>query len=569
MKQEVKIGQTDYSVFILIRDTTGAPKTGLAYDDAGSDVSYVRIETDNDAVVTACALATLASLTAEHSDWGFLEVDATNHPGLYRLDIADGVFAAGAWSAVVTFIGTDLDPTHLEFVLVPVAPIDGVDVKSVAGTAQTANDNGADINTLVTEVGKVPKSDAAVSWNSTALAAIEGEVEDALQAMNLDHLLKEAESGDVTTDSVIGKLASTDGDWSKFVKGTDSLQSIRDALVDSNPASHSATANNETGNTTLDGGTYANTATADASYYQTGPGEAVGGFGLNCDLTFGIGTGRIATSVQVLGYFDAGAQRTVQVWAYDYILADYVQLSNSTTDFNNASSNQVFEYILTTTMVQISDGEVKIRFTSTSETATDVWNVDRVIVTSIAQAAAGLTADLIQLAVWGRSGEGHDVETLGHSLASQHLQHALVSSATDATQFIIDAGSAANDAYNGCRILLHDITDDHHEVRQVIDYIGATKEVFVDRAFTITPAAGDIVVILSDYSALVWDLLSALGISYGELIDRTYQLIQNKLNITNATGDATLRTIGDGGDLATWNISDDDTTTVRTEGSWP
>lgn len=49
-----------------------------------------------------------------------------------------------------------------------------------------------------------------------------------LEELNLDHLLKVADSDDVVNDTVIGKMASTDGDWSNFVKGDDSLQSLRD-----------------------------------------------------------------------------------------------------------------------------------------------------------------------------------------------------------------------------------------------------------------------------------------------------------------------------------------------------
>jgi len=116
MKQQIKIGTLDYTAIILIRDTAGAPKTGLTFESAGLDVSYARIETDNDVVVTAGAPVT-TTLTGVHVDWGFVEVDATNHPGLYKLDIADGVFAEGAWSAVVTVIGTGLDPTHIEYML--------------------------------------------------------------------------------------------------------------------------------------------------------------------------------------------------------------------------------------------------------------------------------------------------------------------------------------------------------------------------------------------------------------------------------------------------------------------
>jgi len=116
MKQQVKIGQTDYTVLVLIRDTAGAPKTGMTYLSAGLDMCYVRVETDNDVVLTAGA-SEVTTLTGVHVDWGFVEVDATNSPGIYKLDIPDGVFASGAWSAVVSIICTGCDPVHLEFVL--------------------------------------------------------------------------------------------------------------------------------------------------------------------------------------------------------------------------------------------------------------------------------------------------------------------------------------------------------------------------------------------------------------------------------------------------------------------
>ena len=116
MKQQVKIGTTDYTVLVLIRDTAGAPITGLTFASAGIDVCYTRVETDNDVVLTAGAPVT-TTLTGTHVDWGFVEVDATNAPGLYKLDIADGVFASGAWSAVVSLICDGCDPVHLEFML--------------------------------------------------------------------------------------------------------------------------------------------------------------------------------------------------------------------------------------------------------------------------------------------------------------------------------------------------------------------------------------------------------------------------------------------------------------------
>jgi hypothetical protein len=135
LKQPVLLGQTDFTVLVKIRDTAGAPATGLT--EASIDIAYARVETDNDVTTTDVTPAALSALTDAHTDWGFEEVSATDHPGLYRLDIADAVFASGAWSAVVTITGTGLDPADLEFVLV------GIDPKATTLPA-TANNAIAD-----------------------------------------------------------------------------------------------------------------------------------------------------------------------------------------------------------------------------------------------------------------------------------------------------------------------------------------------------------------------------------------------------------------------------------------
>ena len=144
MKQEIKIGTTDYTANILMRDDTGAIKTGLTFESAGLDISYVRVETDNDVVITACAPAS-TTLTGAHTDWGFVEVDSTNHPGVYKLDIADGVFASGAWTAIVTVIGTGLDPSHIEYILKTNMQDD---IATLVGTAQSDLDELTDAGTL-------------------------------------------------------------------------------------------------------------------------------------------------------------------------------------------------------------------------------------------------------------------------------------------------------------------------------------------------------------------------------------------------------------------------------------
>ncbi|HUU97764.1 MAG TPA: hypothetical protein VM487_18670 [Phycisphaerae bacterium] len=81
--------------------------------------------------------------------------------------------------------------------------------------------NGAiDNATFAADVGST-----AYATNIIALA-----VRKVLDELKLDHLVAVADSDDVVTNSVIAKLAATDGDWSAFSLTTDSLQSIRDKL---------------------------------------------------------------------------------------------------------------------------------------------------------------------------------------------------------------------------------------------------------------------------------------------------------------------------------------------------
>lgn len=129
--KEIKIGFVDRTVVVFIPDpasTDGSGKTGLVA--ANMTVSYTRVETDNDVVVTdaTSSLNDLANLTAAHNDWGWFEVSSTLAPGLYRLDCADAVFASGAWTAVVYVMITTsaAAASPIEFSLVAFDPLDGV-----------------------------------------------------------------------------------------------------------------------------------------------------------------------------------------------------------------------------------------------------------------------------------------------------------------------------------------------------------------------------------------------------------------------------------------------------------
>lgn len=102
--REITAGATSQSVYFVIRDTrstTDGRLTGLVYNASGLEASYAR----NGGARTAITLATLASPSAAWSTGGFVEVDATHMPGLYRLDLPDAAIAAGVPSVIVTVRG--------------------------------------------------------------------------------------------------------------------------------------------------------------------------------------------------------------------------------------------------------------------------------------------------------------------------------------------------------------------------------------------------------------------------------------------------------------------------------
>ena len=116
-KLTLKKALTDVTVYLFVQDsskTTGEGLTGLAYNTANLVASYVRPLGSR----TAITLATLAAVDSAHSDGGFKEIDATNMPGVYRLDLPDAVCATGVPSAVVMLKGaSNMTPVLLEIQL--------------------------------------------------------------------------------------------------------------------------------------------------------------------------------------------------------------------------------------------------------------------------------------------------------------------------------------------------------------------------------------------------------------------------------------------------------------------
>lgn len=189
-KVRFKNGVTSVILRVTIYDstsTTGGKKTGLTNASSGLVISTIA---DNEATATAYTVAasnvetitTLGTFSAPTSGkCRFKEVDSTNHPGLYEIQIADTRYAvSGARSIIVSVFGaTGAAPVDAEVQLSADDPqvakpsnfnlfsIDSngrVDVIKLAGTTQTARDIGASVLLSPgTGTGQISLSSGAVT----------------------------------------------------------------------------------------------------------------------------------------------------------------------------------------------------------------------------------------------------------------------------------------------------------------------------------------------------------------------------------------------------------------------
>lgn len=130
----VGAGDTSNTIYVKLRDSsTGFAKTGLAFNSAGAFCSYVRPK----AAKIDITLAT-QTVSGAWSSGGFVEVDATAAPGLYRLDLPDGVAAAGVGYAIVNIGFSNVLAESVEVILDPMPDVSQGTVVADAGNSLTA-----------------------------------------------------------------------------------------------------------------------------------------------------------------------------------------------------------------------------------------------------------------------------------------------------------------------------------------------------------------------------------------------------------------------------------------------
>lgn len=198
MKLSIKAGSTSQTVNVFIRDsssTTGAGLTGLVFNSAGLTAYYALPK----AAAVSITLATLAAITTAYASGGFKEVDATNMPGWYRLDLPDAAIASGRFVSLHLKGATNMAPLPVEIELtgwdnqdavrggltslpnvaagasgglpLSVDASGRVDVLKINGTSQTARDIGASVLLSAgTGTGQLDFTSGVVKANATQFA---------------------------------------------------------------------------------------------------------------------------------------------------------------------------------------------------------------------------------------------------------------------------------------------------------------------------------------------------------------------------------------------------------------
>lgn len=209
---DIRAGSTSVSVPILLRKTADSTElTGIA---SGSvTASYLR----QGATRTAITVSALGSVGAAYSSGGWIEVDATNMPGVYRFDLPDAAVAAGVdWVVIAIKVATAF--LFVERYNLDVAAISAggaIKVQSGTGTDQI------DLTGGKVDIGKISGSaTAADRLEESALsivsgAAITGTLSTTQMTTNLTEATNDHYNGRVviwTSGALIGQ-ASTITDY--------------------------------------------------------------------------------------------------------------------------------------------------------------------------------------------------------------------------------------------------------------------------------------------------------------------------------------------------------------------
>jgi len=259
MKLKIKEGTTSKIVTVFIQDssnTTGAGLAGLVFNSASLTGYWIA---EGDATATAITLATMTAGT--WATGGFVEVDATNLPGVYQVGLPDVVVDATSEGSVVVMLkgATNMAPCLMEIELDAIDYRAGVvpTVTTLTGhTAQTGDSfarlgapAGASISVDIADVPTVAEFNArtlvAASYfdpaadtvaNVTTVATLTGHTAQTGDTFALANGAAGFVAIDTVVDSILANVATAQADLD-IITGADgvNLLSATQATIDDIP----------------------------------------------------------------------------------------------------------------------------------------------------------------------------------------------------------------------------------------------------------------------------------------------------------------------------------------------
>jgi hypothetical protein len=205
----IRAGLTSQTIDIFIpssASSTGAGLTGLVFNSASLTAYYRKGATGT---ATAITLAT-QTVGGAYSSGGFVEIDATNMPGMYRLDLPNAAIDTAGLVHIQLKGATNMAPVlvRINCDLVP------ADTRSVGGTTQTARDLGASVLlSSGTGTGQISLTSGLVTLAGvTHTGAVIPTVTTATTATNLTNL-PSIPANWLTAAGIAASALNGKGDW--------------------------------------------------------------------------------------------------------------------------------------------------------------------------------------------------------------------------------------------------------------------------------------------------------------------------------------------------------------------
>lgn len=124
-KRAFAAGATSQTIDVFILNSSsvvGAGLSGLLFNSAGLK-AYYRLGATGAATVITLATQTVAGAW---SSGGFVEIDATNMKGVYRVDVPNAVLATAPYAVIYLYGATNMVPVVAELEIGADAALDGV-----------------------------------------------------------------------------------------------------------------------------------------------------------------------------------------------------------------------------------------------------------------------------------------------------------------------------------------------------------------------------------------------------------------------------------------------------------